>query len=67
MIIARLHTGYQEFMSALGLSTTGGVMELYTSKEGTWTLILTQPNGMSCLIAVGEGWQDIPSAKHDET
>lgn len=67
MIIARLHTGYHESISALGLSATGGVMELYTSEDGTWTLILTQPNGMSCLVAVGEGWQDIPSVKYDET
>jgi hypothetical protein len=62
-IVSRLENGYQEFNSALGMSTNGGLVELYTSDKGTWTLMLTQPDGVSCLIAAGENWETINSAK----
>jgi hypothetical protein len=29
-----------------------------TSDDGaTWTIIVSMPNGMSCLLAAGEDWQ----------
>jgi len=62
-IVARLESGYQESTSGLGLSATGGLVELYTSEKGTWTLMLTQPNGVSCLIAAGDNWENVDSAK----
>jgi len=30
------------------------------STEGTWTLVITQPNGVSCLIAAGQDWESLP-------
>ena len=49
---------YTEAPSAMGLSTNGGVVEILTSPGGeTWTIIITLPNGMSCLIAAGENWE----------
>jgi len=62
-IISRLESGYQETTSGLGLSANGGVVELYTSEKGTWTLMLTQPNGVSCLIAAGDNWEHVESPK----
>ena len=49
---------YTEAPSAMGLSNNGGVVEVLTSPEGkTWTIIVTLPNGTSCLIAAGENWE----------
>lgn len=62
-IVSRLETGYKESASALGIAGTGGVVELYTSEKGSWTLLLTQPNGVSCLLAAGESWETLPDAK----
>ncbi len=62
-IVSRLESGYNEKVSALGLAGNGGVVELYTSQKGSWTLLMTQPNGMSCLIAAGENWESIPDRK----
>ena len=62
-IVLRLENGYQEFNSAMGMSTNGGLVELYTSDKGTWTLMLTQPDGVSCLIAAGENWESLNGAK----
>lgn len=63
-IVSRLENGYQEFNSAMGMSTNGGLVELFTSKNGTWTLMLTQPDGISCLIAAGENWESFSGAKN---
>ncbi len=36
------------------------LVELLTAKDGiTWTIILTSPKGISCLIASGDGWQPL--------
>jgi hypothetical protein len=62
-IVSRLESGYQEFNSAMGMSTNGGLVELYTSENGTWTLMLSQPDGVSCLIAAGENWESLKLPK----
>lgn len=62
-IVSRLESGYQEFNSAMGMSTNGGLVELYTSEKGTWTLMLTQPDGVSCLIAAGQNWESFGGMK----
>lgn len=62
-IVTRLENGYQEFNSAMGMSTNGGLVELYTSDKGTWTLMLTQPDGVSCLIAAGQNWESFEGMK----
>ena len=62
-IVSRLENGYHEMASAIGVSGNGGVIELYTSSKGSWTLILTQPDGVSCLIAAGESWESVTAAR----
>jgi len=62
-IVSRLENGYQEFNSAMGMSTNGGLVELFTSDNGTWTLMLTQPDGVSCLIAAGQNWESFQNVK----
>ena len=34
-----------------------------TSESGSWTLVLSFPNGRSCLMATGEGWDLWKNAK----
>ena len=39
---------------------SGNVIELLRSKDGsTWTLLMTYPNGTSCVLRAGEYWEDI--------
>ncbi len=43
---------------AVGVTSTGGMVEVLTTGDGTTrTIIVSNPNGISCLIAVGEGWR----------
>lgn len=56
-IISRLESVYQEKPFAIGLAGNVGVVEVYVSEEGSWTILLTQPTGVSCLIAAGDNWE----------
>lgn len=60
-VISHLGKKYKENPAAIGLANNGGVIEVLSSKKGgTWTIIITMPNGMSCMIAAGENWQAVP-------
>tara|TARA_Y100000296_G_scaffold86080_1_gene124569 strand:+ start:2496 stop:2933 length:438 start_codon:yes stop_codon:yes gene_type:complete len=55
-----LKKSYSEEPVSMGITSGGGVVEVYESKkDNTWTLVITQPNGMSCLIAAGQDWEDL--------
>lgn len=58
-VLAQLSTGYKEAPTAMGLASNGALIEVLTSSEDgrTWTIIITQPNGVSCVMATGESWQ----------
>jgi hypothetical protein len=51
---------YGEVRQALGLAQNGVVMELYAAQSGSWTIVITRPDGMTCLLAAGEEFQSIP-------
>ncbi len=58
-LLGRLIERYGEFPVAFGLTNAGGLVELITTSDGgTWTIIVSNPNGTSCLVAAGEGWRN---------
>jgi hypothetical protein len=58
-IVKQLDKGFTETRAGWGLTNQGRLLELYRAKDGaTWTLLLTHPNGTSCLIGAGESWID---------
>ncbi|MCC7049612.1 MAG: hypothetical protein IT562_23080 [Alphaproteobacteria bacterium] len=56
-LLAHLKDKYQENQTGFGITQKGGVVELMTSEDGSWTLILSFANGRSCLMATGQGWE----------
>ncbi len=67
-VIGHLAQKYQETPVAIGVTTSGGMVEVLTTGDGgTWTIILSTPNGTSCLVAAGEGWRALQFEKsaHD--
>ncbi|MEO1066935.1 MAG: hypothetical protein AAFW47_06110 [Pseudomonadota bacterium] len=64
-ITTHLAKRYGETPRGLGLVSDKGIMEVFVSKQGTWTILMTNPNGTSCLIAAGKGWEDIQSKLED--
>ena len=59
-IIADLEKTYSEVPVSIGLETNGSVIEVLASPSGSFTIILTQPNGLACVMAAGENWENLP-------
>lgn len=58
-IVKRLEAGYEETRAGYGLAGNGSLVELFVSKEGTWTFMYTRPDGITCLMAAGGDWEKI--------
>lgn len=57
-VLKLLADKYQEAPVAVGVTNNGGLVEVLTTGSGkTWTIIVTSPKGVSCLVAAGEGWR----------
>lgn len=57
-IVAQLETKYGETRRSLGVQRGRGVVEIYASAEtGSWTILFTDPRGVSCLMAAGEAFE----------
>lgn len=57
-VLAVLEDKYGESPVALGVTSNGGLVEVLATGDGaTWSIIVTNPQGMSCLVAAGEGWR----------
>lgn len=57
-MVDKLKSQYGETRRGAGLQSDTGIVELYVADDGSWTLLLTLPNGQSCPVAVGEAWED---------
>lgn len=51
---------HQEVVRAIGLAGTGTMVEIYVSKEGSWTLAATNTEGVTCMVMAGENFEMIP-------
>lgn len=62
-IAAALLQHYKEVPVSMGLANNGSIVQVFSSKEGSWTIIGTTPQGVACLLTHGEAWQalDKPS------
>lgn len=59
---------FDETQRGFGLQNDGRVFELYASPDGSWTAVITMPDGTSCLIAAGEAWTTVaPEPAGDPT
>ncbi|MCW2309754.1 ABC transporter permease [Rhodobium gokarnense] len=61
-VVAMLATRYGETPRALGLASRSDVLEIFVSKGGSWTVLMTNTSGRACMIAVGENWEDLKPA-----
>jgi hypothetical protein len=58
-VTKKLETNYKEQPVGMGLSTDGGLIEIYSSEKGTWTILVTRPGGITCLVAAGDNWEAV--------
>jgi len=68
-IVERLQSKYGETRQRMGLDNSNRIVEVFASDEtGTWTILVTSPSGMSCLLAHGQSWTEFePEIKPEGT
>jgi len=58
-VVVKLGDKYGEVRRGGGLAGPTAIFEIWASEAtGTWTILKTTPNGLTCIMAVGEGWHD---------
>jgi len=58
VVVQRLAEKYGESRQAIGIGQQGMVMETFASVEsGSWTITVTMPTGMTCLMASGQSFE----------
>lgn len=66
-VIHQLESLYSEQLTAGGLQTApsrNSVVEIWSSETtGTFTVLMTQANGISCIVAVGTDYFDVGPIK----
>lgn len=63
MVVDRLSSAYGETRQSIGLGTNNQVMEVFASNEtGSWTITVTLPSGMTCLVATGQSFETLSQA-----
>ena len=61
-IVDVLGNRFKETRHVMGVVNAQTVMEIFMSPQGTWTMVITDTSGTSCITASGEEWQDVPVA-----
>ncbi|SMX32938.1 hypothetical protein COL8621_00923 [Actibacterium lipolyticum] len=66
---SKLTHQFGETRVATGVRDIERVMEIWTSESsGDWTMLMTYADGNSCIVAMGEHWNDLrPASEKDPT
>lgn len=58
-IKTQLAVKYGEGLRSIGLTPGGQMVETYASPDtGTWTIVVTMANGLSCILSSGGAYQE---------
>lgn len=59
-IVGHLKDVYGEDFVAMGLDAQGRVIEVLAAPNGgTWTMLVSTPGGLTCLVGSGVAWEDL--------
>lgn len=59
-VVERLAAKYGEVRQSMGLGSNNAVMEVFASSDsGTWTITVTMTNGITCLVASGQAFEEL--------
>ena len=56
-IASSLSNRFSEEPRSLGVDADGGILEVFVSETGSWTIIVTNPRGRTCVLTAGENWE----------
>ena len=62
-LVQILENRYHESLDSVGLQSPKLLLEIWSAKDtGSFTVLITKPNGVSCIVATGNNWQKIDAA-----
>ncbi|MEM7237723.1 MAG: hypothetical protein AAF501_07870 [Pseudomonadota bacterium] len=65
-ILDELRAKYGETAQSRGFAQGAGVVEIFANNtSGSWTIVVTHPSGMTCLMASGEAFESMPIIASD--
>ena len=57
-VVELLAAKYGETRHGIGIAANNTVMEVFASdKTGSWTITVTMPSGVTCMVASGQGYE----------
>ncbi|PTX73699.1 hypothetical protein [Sulfitobacter mediterraneus] len=65
-LVKKLEKKYSEELIARGLQSRTSLMEVFaSSKSGTYTVLITNPLGLSCVVSAGTDWLVEDASKNE--
>jgi len=65
-VLGKFADVYKENRVAGGLTRDGRLVEVLSTDDGrTWTIVVSRPNGETCVMMAGEGWRKLKINKVD--
>ncbi len=59
-VLGKFAEVYKENRVAGGLTRDGRLVEVLSTDDGrTWTIVVSKPDGETCVIMAGEGWRKL--------
>jgi hypothetical protein len=62
-VLQTLQEKYGETRQGIGMGQQGAVVEVFASAaSGSWTITVTMPSGITCLVASGQSYETLAEA-----
>ncbi len=58
-LATRLDQRFDEKLTGVGITSDGLLLEVFASNDGSWTILVTRPDGHSCIVSHGTDWQGL--------
>jgi hypothetical protein len=56
-IVGEITQHFKESPEATGVTPQGMLLEVFLSEGRSWTILISTPQGVACIAAVGENWE----------
>lgn len=63
--IDHLENHYDEKRAVYGLNSNGRLIEVFVGPSGSWTILTSDPTGISCVLDSGEGWRPVATPRDE--
>ena len=60
-VIEQLHNKYNEVPVVRGLTNNSTMFEVFASPTGSWTILITRSDGVTCAMASGQNLEILPA------